>query len=357
MILLNRYIGRAVITNTLLTVVVLVIVSSFFVLVDELDDVGDGAYSTGHALLYTALGIPQQLHEFLPVATLIGSLLGLGGLARNNELTAARASGVSVRQILLAALRAGLLIMVFSFVMSEWVAPPAERYAQQLRAYALQGNLAVRTDGGYWARDGKNFVNVREVLPDKGLRGVEIYEFDDDKRLTLASFADRAQFRGDHWVLRDVEQTRFHREGTQVQNVEEVRWQSVLNPQVLEVLAERPENLTLWGLYQYIRYLDANGLDASTYRLGFWHKVLRPVELLVMLVLAIPFVFGSQRNVSVGQGVLVGTLLGVAYWLLGNALGQIGLVYGLNMAISVGFPPLLFFALAIWLYRRVRCFS
>lgn len=130
-----------------------------------------------------------------------------------------------------------------------------------------------------------------------------------------------------------------------------------MNPQVLEVLAVRPENLTLAGLHQYIGYLDANHLDAGPYELGFWHKLLRPVELLVMLVLAIPFVFGSQRNVSVGQGVLVGTLLGVAYWLLGKALGQIGLVYGVNMAISVGLPPVLFFGLAVWLYRRVRCFS
>ena len=87
----------------------------------------------------------------------------------------------------------GLLFSVLTFVIGEFIAPPAEQFAQQLRAKAITGVIAQEFRSGLWVKDERNFVNVAQVLPDSVLLGVKIYEFDADHRLRRISLAQRGE--------------------------------------------------------------------------------------------------------------------------------------------------------------------
>jgi len=99
MTLIDRYILRTVLGMTGLVVSVLLVLAALFTFIGEQGDVGQGRYTELSALTYAALNLPQQTWELLPIAALIGSLLGLGVLARGSELTVLRSSGVSAKTI------------------------------------------------------------------------------------------------------------------------------------------------------------------------------------------------------------------------------------------------------------------
>ena len=350
--LLDRYLGRAVVVNSLLALFVLISLVGFVTLLDQVDEVGRGDYRTLDAFYYVLLLLPRHAYEIFPVAVLLGSLIGLGGLASHSELIAMRASGVSQSRIIVSALRASLLVMALVLVLGELVAPETEQYAEQMRAEKLTQKVTLKTRYGFWARDGGSFVNIRTILPGAQLRDIYIYEFTPQRELRLASHAESAEYRDDHWLLHNINQSRFTDQGVASQRIPSAAWSSMLNPNLLDIAVSKPTMLSVWGLYQYIRFMHDNSLDARRYEVVFWGKLVTPLITLAMIFLSVPLVFGALRSVTVGQRIFVGALLGSLFLLLNKAFGNMAVVYQLNPLFAASFPGLLLVVLGIWVTRR-----
>src|SRR6059036_3686867 len=189
---LKRYIGREVLLATLLIFAALLMLFAFFDLIHELGDVGRGGYTISAALLYVALHLPGRMYELFPVAALIGTLFAMAQLVASSEYTVMRASGASLLQVTWALMRVGIPLAVATFLAGEFVAPPAERLAQQIRAPS-RGEariVAQQFQSGFWFKQDLTFANIRSVLADMTLVGVRIYEFDRDLRLRTLRVAD-----------------------------------------------------------------------------------------------------------------------------------------------------------------------
>ncbi len=91
--ILNQYLMRTILASTALVLVVLLALAGLFEFIAELDDTR-GDYQTPRVILYTLLRLPQLAFEMLPVAALIGALLGLGALAANSEIVVMRSAGL-----------------------------------------------------------------------------------------------------------------------------------------------------------------------------------------------------------------------------------------------------------------------
>lgn len=351
---ITRYLVLTVIGATLVTLLVLLSLEMVFAYIEESDDIGRGDYTAALALLYVALGAPYRIYQAFPMATLIGSLMGLGALAARNELTAMRAAGVSVLGVARAAMIAGLLLSAGAFALGEWVAPPAERWAQELRASALDKRIAAFGGTGFWARDGERFVQVERALSPRELQGVKVFELDPQRRVSRIVTARRAVYAGGAWTLEQVIINRFAPAGVTLEHLPTLAWPSELEPQVLDVVVVEPESLPVLDLYTYIRYLERNGLASERYRLALWVKVATPLSTLVMLLLTVPLVFGAVRSAGTGQRVFLGVLIGLAFFLLNRLLNHVALLYGLPPALSALLPAALFLAAGIVGIRRVR---
>src|SRR5690554_3414411 len=108
--LLDRHIGTTVLLSVLTVTLIIVGLDLLFAYIGELEDL-EGDYGALEALIYVVLTIPRRLYEMLPMAALVGCLIGLGTLASNSELTVMRASGVSIPHIMGAVLKPLLILM------------------------------------------------------------------------------------------------------------------------------------------------------------------------------------------------------------------------------------------------------
>ena len=150
----------------MLVLLVLVALSALFSFIRELDDVGKGDYSVKTALIYILLRMPGISYELFPSAVLLGSLLGLGAMASNSELTAMRSAGISIVQMAGAVSLIGLVLKGLVALLGEYVMPPSETQAQELRTAALSQRVSIRSRTGYWAKSDARFINIKSVLPD-----------------------------------------------------------------------------------------------------------------------------------------------------------------------------------------------
>jgi lipopolysaccharide export system permease protein len=347
---LTRYIGRDVFWSTLLIFGALLGLFTFFDLINEMRDVGRGSYTLGTALMYVVLHVPSRLYELFPVAALIGTLFAVAQLVANSEFTVMRASGASIVQVAWAVVRVGIPLAIATFLAGEYVAPPAERLAQNLRAAALGGSTGVvaqQFESGFWFKQDLTFVNIRTVLSDMTLVGVRIYEFDRDLRLTAVRSAETGRFAGDgRWNLEKVRVTEIAGDRATVSALPKWTWQSVLQPSILTVYQVAPERLALSTLYDNIRVLDVNAQKTSRFEIAFWSKVLYPATVLVMMLLALPFAQFQRRQGGVGFRIFAGTMLGLAFWLIGRLFSYLGVLNDWSAVFSAAFPLAAFTVLA-----------
>ena len=350
---LDRYIGLHVLTGTLLALVVLVALLAFVSFVDDIKSVGRGNYTLWRALEHMALILPRQVFSVMPMAAVIGSLMGLGQLAVNSELAVMRAAGVSGWALGRAVLKAAMILVLFSVVIGEGIAPFAEQLAQERRSMALSKNLELHGGKSIWLRDGNSIVNVRTVLPGIALAGVTIHEFDNLNRLRATTFADRATFESDTWMLEGVVQSQIGAARVVASAADKARWESIFKPALISLLAVRPDSLSALGLARYVDYLEANGLKADRFELALWTKLAYPLATAVMILLGLPLVMGRFKSSGIGSRILVGTLLGVTFHILQQVSGHLGILYGLNAGFCALAPSLLFLGVGIWLMRRL----
>jgi len=351
--ILNQYIGMAVVGGTLLVLFVLLALFSFVGFVAELEEVGTGNYELIQAGEFVLLSLPRLAYQLFPVAALLGSMIGLGVMASNNELLVMRAAGVSLMQVVASVMKAGLVLMVAAAVLGEVIATKAEQYAQDLRTRSLEKHLAFKTKNGFWTRDGSRFINVRTILPGGELSLIRIYEFDEQRRLRVATSANSAIYRDGEWLLQDVARSDISETQVTTQQLSSMMTAFLMNHEVIDIITIKPESLPAWGLYKYVRYLNENNLNAASYEKVLWSKIILPFSTGVMVFLAIPFVFGSLRSVGVGQRILVGALVGIGFYLFNQIFSYVGLVYEINPVFSAVLPTVLFFAIAVRMIRRV----
>jgi lipopolysaccharide export system permease protein len=354
MSLIDRYVARHVVHGTLVWLLALVVLFSFIAFVDDLDNLGKGDYSVTGALEYLVLTTPRRAFNLFPLAALIGALMGLGELTSSSEMDVIRSAGVSVRRICAAVIAGALLLMVLAVMLGELVAPGAERLAQSRRSVAIADEIDLNSRIGFWIRDGDSFINIRRILPGNRMEEVSIYEFDEQRRLRVGTHAARARYEGGEWLLEEIVQTHFEEGRVVRQDASAATWKSLFDPDIVNVVTVRPESLSVLGLRRYVDYLTRNGLDASRFELAMWHKFAYPLATVVMIVLAVPLVLGRLKSVGLGQRILVGVLVGIAFHVLNQAFGHMGLIYSFSPFVSATFPTLLFMGAAGWMMTRVR---
>lgn len=352
--ILDLYIGKAIIINVGIVLMVLLSLFGLIGFMRELEDIGKGSYEVQHAGLFILLSLPGIAYMLFPIATLLGSVIGLGSMANNSELIVIRAAGVSIKQIVFSALKVGLLLMIFSTIIGEFIAPVAERYAMNMRSGALGENITTKNTNNFWAKDEQTFIKINTVFPDGDLSGIYIYKFNQQQQLQTITQAKSASYIDQEWLLKDIEVSSFTENGVVSHQKTQTEWQSLLSPQLLSIVTVNPENLSTKGLYSYVNYLEKNGLNAGRYQLALWKKVAAPLNTGVMLLLSIPFIFASLRAVSVGQRILFGALTGLGFHLFGQIFSYTGLIYNFPPALSALLPTILFFILAMMLMKRVR---
>ena len=352
---LGMYVARTVVGYTLLVMTVLLALGALFLFLGQQDDIGTGSYSATQALLFVALSLPSYLFQLLPVAALIGSLLGLGNLARGSELVVMRASGVTTARFCLWLGAAGLVIALAMFAIGEYVAPPLGQYARQMKVFSKFNEFSLAGNKGTWVRDGNIIISVDQQSAENRFGGIKVFELDGQRRLTTVGRAESARLAKDRvWRLENYAETDFVDGGTRASRKDKVELSTGLSPEFLGLAVVEPESMGMADLRSYIAHLQRNDLESSRFQAAFWSRLARLVAVLLVIILALPFALGSLRNTGQGARTVIGVLIGAAFVLLSQTLESSGHLFNLAPWLVGWLPTLLLAALTGTLLWRTR---
>ena len=351
--IIDRYVARVIMSGTLTALLLVVGLDAFFSLISQIDDVGEGDYTLLKMLATVALTLPNSMYELFPVATLLGSLMGMGMLASNSELIAMRASGLSIWRIVFSVMQAGVIMLVVAVALGEFVAPAAERYAQQLRSLATETRVTFMGNRSLWVRDGRLFIHAGKVVSEDTLADITVYEFDDEAKLKVATRAVQARYQTGQWVLRNVRQSEFGKDSVKVSRTKKLARDSLLTPELLGIVVIKPENMSAHDISQFMGYLEDNGLNTQQYRYALLSRFITPLSALVMLFISVPFVFGGLRSDSAGQRIFIGILVGFGFYILSQIASQMGRVYNVEPLLATLTPSVIFLLAGMFAVRRL----
>lgn len=352
---LERYIGKTILASIMLTLFMLVGLGAIIKFVEEFRAVGQGNYDGLHAAYYTILTIPKDIETFFPIAALLGSLMGLGGLASRSELVVMQSAGFSRFRIGLAVMKTAIPLMIITMVMGEWGVPQTEQYARNMRSIAQSGGSMLATQGGFWAKDGNNFIYIRRINNEKNLNNILIYQFE-QRELKSILRADKAVYTDkDGWILQKVQKSTIGKETIQQAKEKDQVWKTSITPSKLGIVSLKPESLSISGLADYVGFLKETGQDPKRFEITFWRKVFQPISMAVMMLLAISFIFGPLRSSTMGAKIVIGILAGFVFYVSDIVFGNLSLVFSwLPVPIGALIPSLLCLSVVWWLLNKKR---
>ncbi len=355
MTILTRHIVKEVLKGSFLALILLLTLFNLYSLSDELKDLGKGDYGLEEIFTYLALSTPSVFYTLVPSGALIGSIFVLGAMANNREIVAMRASGLSIFWIIRSVMLAGLILVIISVTIGEFIAPNTERAAQLLKTKAQNNRVMMRAKYGIWLREGNNFINVRQIASKSELSDISIFQLDEKHRVKQILHAQSAHFVGnEQWNLQKIQRTQILENQVAASTIQMQPWKTGIAPELLDIVVVTTSNLSSLELKKYISFLKQNNQKSRVFEAALWGRVFNPFVTFVMLLVSAPFVLNIQRNSSVGGRLIIGIIVGLGFNILDQIISYLGIVYNLNPIVTAIFPSLLVFGITSYSISRLK---
>lgn len=353
--MLDRYMARTLLGGVGLAMAVLLTLGLLFTFIGEQADVGTGHYTLWDALSYSLLTLPQFALESFPAGALIGSMLGIGVLARSHELTVMRVSGMSKLRLSVAVLFSAALLVGIAALIGEFLAQPLADMADQQKAFARYSDVSFAGIGGAWIRSGDTIVEVQGLSNAAEFRGMMVFELTPDNRVASVARAAHATPLGPSaWRLQDYRESSLNNDTIDSQQQAERVLETTAGSDLLQFAVAAPATLSLHTLYRAIIYLRSNNLAAGPYLIAFWSRIARLAGILAALLFALPFGFGSMRSATLSSRTTLGLTVGVVYFFMQRLVESGAQVYHVDPLILAWVPTALLSLTAMVLIWRIR---
>ena len=350
--ILIRYINREFFIGILMIMFGLICLFAFFDFIQEIGDLGKGSYGILQAILFVILSIPGHIYEVIPLAVLIGSMYSIGQLSYNYEFNVMRASGYSIKKIAVSLMYTGLFFSFFTIIVGDFIAPHSEKSAQQIKLGNSNSSVSQEFGSGFWIKDGDNFVNIENVLPDSSLEQINIYEFDNKFNLRTIVNAKNGFFKQGEWKLSDIQQTIINKNSIEIKNITSGSWKSLMRPEMMNALIISPQKMSTINLFKFINYLKQNNQKSTKYEVALWEKLIHPLMPLVMLIFAIPFGFLQERSGGKFFKMFIGIIIGIAYQILNTLIRHLSLLNDWQPFVSSLIPTIIFLFIGIYMINK-----
>jgi lipopolysaccharide export system permease protein len=355
MSVLGRYVLQTVMAYTGLVTLVFAALGALFLFIGEQGDIGVGSYTAAQALAFVGLNLPGYLFQLLPVAALIGALLGLGNLARGSELVVMRASGISTVRLCAWLGLAGVVLATAIYVGGELVAPPLGQYARQMKAFSKFSDMSLAGNDGVWVRDGDTIISVHDQSARAHFGGVLVFKFGPDRRLLSVGRADSARVGATNlWTLDRYAETGFGDAGTRAETAAQKHIVTTVSPDFIGLAVVDADVMGLRDLQAYVAHLQGNSLDARHFQVAFWARIARLAAVVLVVILALPFALIPMRSSAQGARAVIGILVGAGFILLSQLLENGGQLLNLAPWLVGWLPTALLAAFTSVLLWRTR---
>ena len=364
-LILDEYVMGSFLRNfalVLTSLVVLFVIFTFFELIGDIIRYRTPLVTVGDYLLNL---IPFILNSIMPLCALVAVLITFGTLNRTSELTAMKATGVSLYRIVAPVLVVATLLSALLFVFDETYLPEANRRQEALLS-VIRGKPAQT-----FLRPDRKWMSGQTSGTDEPTRIFYYQFFDSDRNvfanltvfefqpgtfnLTRRIFASSARWddKLNEWVFSDGWQRTFAGESTTGYQTFTVATFPEIHepPSYFKKVDRQSEQMSYTELSQYIQDLKQSGFDTMRLRVQLNHKLAYPLMTLVLAILAIPFALHAGKRGSLAG---IGTAIGVAigYWVIAGVFENLGDVNSLPAVLAAWSPDLLFAFAGTYLLLR-----
>ena len=341
----DRYITKTLLTYTMIVLVVWISIYSFFNFLAELNSVGESEYTILSAFTYIILKLPEVAYRQASPIILLGCILGMGHLATTGQLLIFRVSGDSILKITLMIIKNSLIFVFFFITIGEFLAPTLSNFAESTRSNDLGGSNQSINQEGFWIRDGDNFINVKKNIDGTLFSGITVIEVNSSNKIERVIKSENALFDGNSLDMSGSEI--FSIDGSSFFDGISLKERNSYNKTVsfdqglIESLEKEPKDLSTWTLIKQIRFLSDNKLRSGVFEVELYKRLVQPVTLIAMILLAMLFLFGSSRDVTLGRKIFFGVMLALSFEMLSRIASAMALSFDFNPLMSSILPSII----------------
>jgi len=352
----DRYITKTLLNYTLVVLLVWLSIYSFFNFLAELNSVGQADYTVIEAIKYILLQIPEVAYKQASPVILLGCVLGMGYMATTNQLVVMRVSGNSILKLTAITIKAALFFIIVIIAVGEIFAPLASEEAEKGRANALGQKIALQSQEGFWIREGGNYINVENNIDGSFYTDITIYQVSPANKIETIITSESANFDGTSLDMNNVDIFSINEinSSTEITSKKRNNYNLTVSfdQDLIDSLKKDPKELTTWKIIKQIQFLSINKQTSSIFEVELYKRLVKPATLVAMILLAMIFIFGSNRDSSLGRKIFLGVALGLSFEMISRVGGALSLSYNFSPLIGAVLPTLIIIVLAIVLLSR-----
>ena len=347
----DRYIAKTLLLHSLVVMLVWLSIYSFFNFLSELNSVGTLNYTILEAIKFIVLRIPEVAYDQASAVILLGCLLGMGHLASTEQLLIFRVSGLSVLRTVWITVKNALFIIFLLMFIGEVFAPVLTKYAENERESALGQVSLSNNQDGFWIRDGDNFINVENNVDGRLFSGISIFEVNKSNKIESIINSESANFDGQSLSLNETDifsittNNSFEKIGLKERNT--YNKSVAFDQDLIASLEKEPKDLSTYTIIKQIKFLTDNKLRAGVFEVELYSRLVKPLSLIAMILLAMLFIFGSNRDATLGRKIFFGVAIGLSFELISRIGGAMALSFDFSPLLSSFAPSLLVIIFAI----------
>ena len=311
--LLDRYVVSKFVRIMGIVTSGLVMVFCVVRFIEVVDDVIEHKSGVMPAINFVLFSIPQLLFWVIPMAVLVTAMMTINVMTRGNELTVLLAGGTSLQRISVGILAAALVASALSFTLNEYIVPYANREVERIWHEDINQKEKKSKFAKYriWCKGvGNRIYNIAYIdqkPPQPVIKGVTIFEFDDNLRIKHILQAESAYFAGGKWCFENVDFKRMTPEGPRSEMVGRLVLTLDETPDDFIKLRPEPDEMSYSELSGYIEELKDAGYSYQQYQTDLANKIAMPTIALIIALIAIPLgAMGGKSGKLVGLGAAIG---------------------------------------------------
>jgi lipopolysaccharide export system permease protein len=303
------------------------------------------------SLVYILLRIPHYFNLLLPLASLISMLILLIMMVRNNEIIAARTSGISTISLMKPFIAFAFALIIFSFIIAEWIMPYAANAAEYLYRVKIkkEDSYVHFKNNRIWFKKDNILSNIDFFDAKKDtITGLTIIELADDFTIKKRIDAMEGTWKDSAWLFTTVIERTFGDNAIQSKKVySEMKGLINETPAMLKVGQRNPEEMGYKDLLRYIHRLKREGHDVRRYLVDLHNKMAFPFINLIMVFVAFSVGLRYTKTKHIAKGILVGVCVGILYWFIHNICLSFGYAETFPPFFAAWLSNMLFFSLGI----------
>jgi len=333
--LVDRYLFSSIIKSSMLVLLGLVIIFSFFKFLEEISDIGSQNYIFSTALQHILLLVPSFFNSLFILAIMIGTVLVIGEFNNNKELQILYTGGISAKSIMLKCIKYPFLISIFLLIFFEIFSPQSLRLANILKSEALGKQINNKVEE-LWLKKDDSY-----ILFNNKEKSIKLFDTINNIQLNKFYSGDGAEFHNQilaikHFQVMHIDNSLNPPKIESYLEDKEINFE--LSESEINALNNNPKAMTISALIKLIFFSIENEINLKDYYIELFARLAKPLTLIGMVLISLPFIFNNHRSTSIGNRLFISISIGVLTHLMSRAMLIVSLKFEFLSLFAVFLP-------------------